>query len=68
MQIIERYGEFLVAFLSFKTGVQIKNNAYHNGYEPYGYKVKISFISTLILKLIDIMICVVSALHSSNNF
>ncbi len=43
------------------TGVQGKNNAYHNV-----SKVQSSFINALILNLIDIVVCVVFALYSSS--
>jgi hypothetical protein len=43
----------------YNTGVQGKNNAYHNV-----NKVQNSFIEALILNLIDIVVCVVFAWYS----
>jgi hypothetical protein len=50
------YSNFRIAY----TGVQSKNNVYHNV-----DKVQNSFIDALILNLIDIVVYVVFALYSS---
>jgi hypothetical protein len=45
--------------VNYNSGVQGKNNAYHNV-----NKVRNSFIDALIMNLIDIEVCVVFALYS----